>query len=86
MPIVFDAAGEAEPPYCAPVYHNGNIVGLTVSAGWSYILNKSIALAYVRADLAKVGTALSVQVIGEMKGAVVGTDPLFDPTNARLRG
>ena len=86
VPIVFDAAGEAEPPYCSPVYHNGNIVGLTVSAGWSYILNKSIALAYVRSDLAVVGTALSVQVIGEMKGAVVGTDPLFDPTNARLRG
>jgi len=85
MPLVFEEAGEAEPPYCSPVWHNGEIVGLTVSASWSYILNKSIALAYVRTDLATVGNKLQVQVLGEMKSAEIGTDPLFDPTNSRLK-
>lgn len=85
VPLVFDEAGEAEPPYCSPVFHEGAAVGLTVSAGWSYILGKSIALAYVRADLAHVGQALSVEVLGERKTAKIGTDPLFDPENSRLK-
>ena len=44
-----------------------------------------IALAYVRTDLAKPGTALDIEIFGERRPAKVGSEPLYDPTNARLR-
>ena len=53
--------------------------------GASSGIGKSIALAYVRTDLAKPGTELDVLVLGERRKAVVAEEPLYDPENARLR-
>jgi dimethylglycine dehydrogenase len=39
----------------------------------------------VRNDLAKPGTALDIEIFGERRPAKVGTEPLYDPSNARLR-
>ena len=55
MPLTLDEPGVADAPFCAPVRQNGEIVGLVTSGGWSYTLEKSIALAYVRTDLARPG-------------------------------
>jgi dimethylglycine dehydrogenase len=85
VPLLLDDASTADAPYCSPVRHEGEIVGLTVSAGFGHTLGKSIALAYVRADLAGLGTVFEIEILGEHRRATVGTDPLFDPTNARLR-
>ena len=57
----------------------------STSGGYGHALGKSIALAYVRTDLAKPGTALDVEIFGERRRAVVAQEPLYDPTNARLR-
>ena len=46
---------------------------------------QSIALAYVRTDLAVPGKALEVEILGERRRAVVGAEPLYDPENVRLR-
>jgi dimethylglycine dehydrogenase len=48
-------------------------------------MRQSIALAYVRTDLAVPGTVLEVEILGERRRAVVGKEPLYDPDNARLR-
>ena len=61
---------------CAVVVGGGSTTGL----------GKAIALAYVRTDLATPGTALEVEVLGRRAGARVEAEPLYDPTNARLRG
>ena len=45
----------------------------------------SIALAYVEPGCAAAGTPLEIQVYGERVPATVGAEPLYDPTNARLR-
>jgi dimethylglycine dehydrogenase len=55
------------------------------SGGYGYRLNQSIALAYVRADLAASGTELEVEILGSRRRAIVGREPLYDPENARLR-
>jgi len=55
------------------------------SGGYGYRLNQSIALAYVRTDLAVAGTELEVEILGERRRAVVAVEPLYDPTNAKLR-
>jgi dimethylglycine dehydrogenase len=85
VPMLFDEDGDAEAPYCAQVFDGATNVGLTTSGVWSHTLNKSVALAYVRTDLAAPGTRLQVEVLGQLRSATVQTEPLYDPKNERLR-
>ena len=78
-------SSSAAAPYCSPVLSQGVIAGLTVSSVYGHAIQKSIALAYVRSDLAKPGTALEVEILGHRTSARVEAEPLYDPTNARLR-
>src|SRR5260370_23327757 len=63
VPLTLDAPGDADAPFCALVYLNDDRVGLVTSGGWSYTLDRSIALAYVRSDLAEPGTRLEIDVL-----------------------
>jgi dimethylglycine dehydrogenase len=83
--LTLDEDGDADAPSCAPVMLGGENVGLVTSGGWSFTLNKSVALAYVRSEFATPGTKLEVEVFGERRNATVGLEPLYDPENARLR-
>ena len=85
VPLIFDDDGDAEAPYCAQVFDGETNVGLTTSGVWSHTLNKSVALAYVKADKATPGTKLQVNVLGPMRSATVHAEPLYDPKNQRLR-
>jgi dimethylglycine dehydrogenase len=76
---------EFDAPFCSGVHLGAERVGLVGSAGYGHILRHSIALAYVRADLAAPGTRLEVGILGERHAATVVRAPLFDPDNARLR-
>jgi len=67
------------------VYRGSDAIGLVTSGGWSYTLNTSIALGYVRADLARHGSKLEIEIFGERRPGTVGREPLFDPQNTRLR-
>ena len=85
VPLIFDKDGDSEAPYCAQVFDGETNVGLTTSGVWSHTLNKSVALAYVKADKATPGTKLQVNVLGTMRTATVHAEPLYDPKNQRLR-
>jgi dimethylglycine dehydrogenase len=79
-------AGESDAPYMSTLWHDGKVVGETTSGGWGYRVEKSIALAMLRADLAEPGTRLEVEIFGERYPATVQPDqPLRDPKNERLR-
>jgi dimethylglycine dehydrogenase len=84
VPLLVDA-GDADAAAVSVVYSGDKYVGLATSGGYGYRLKKSIALAYVRTDLAVAGTELHVEILGERRRAVVGAEPLFDPENLRLR-
>jgi dimethylglycine dehydrogenase len=84
VPLIVDAA-DADAPAVSIVYQGSTVVGLVTSGGFGYRLNQSIALAYVRTDLAVAGVELEVEILGERRRAVVGVEPLYDPANARLR-
>jgi dimethylglycine dehydrogenase len=86
VPLLVDAA-DADAAAVSIVYAQGGSapVGLVTSGGFGYRLKRSIALAYVRTDLAVPGTELEVEILGERRRAVVGREPLYDPDNARLR-
>jgi dimethylglycine dehydrogenase len=85
VPLLLDDAKDCDAPSCSPVYLGDQYVGLVSSGGYGHTIGKSIALAYVRTDLAKPGTELDVMVLGERRKARVAAEPLYDPTNARLR-
>jgi dimethylglycine dehydrogenase len=84
VPLVLDSPGDADVPYCSNVLLGDEIVGIATSGAWSYTLNESVALAYVRSTLAEPGTKLWVDVLGNHRAATVGREPLFDPGNRRL--
>jgi len=85
VPLVVEAA-DADAAAVSIVYQGKDVVGLVTSGGYGYRLGCSIALAYVRSDLALAGTKLEVEILGERKRATVGREPLYDPENALLRG
>jgi dimethylglycine dehydrogenase len=79
---------EAEDADASPVsvlYRGDDVVGLVTSGGYGYRIKRSIALAYVRSDLAADGTELEVEILGVRRRAVVAREPLYDPQNLRLR-
>ena len=84
VPLIVDAT-DADAAAVSIVYARDTVVGLVTSGGYGYRLKQSIALAYVRTDLAVPGTELEVEILGTRRRAVVGREPLYDPENARLR-
>ncbi len=75
-----DASG-GEPIFLA----DGTPIGQVTSGAYGYSVGKSLALGYVRADLAVGGTECVVAVLGRDHSARVLSAPPFDPDGARLR-
>ncbi|MBS7690632.1 aminomethyl transferase family protein [Pseudomonas lalucatii] len=69
-----------------PVLAGDKVVGVVSSGGYGHCVQKSLAFAYVQADQAAVGTALSVLILGQRRAARVIKAPAFDPQNLRPRG
>ena len=64
---------------------DGEIVGRVTSGGYGYTVERSIAYAYVPAQL-EVGTAVEVDIFGEWVAGEIAREPLFDPKGERVRG
>lgn len=67
------------------VHHDGRVLGRLRSAGYGYTVRKNIGYAYLPVEMAKEGTALRVDVFGEMVPAEVAADALYDPNGEQLR-
>jgi dimethylglycine dehydrogenase len=68
-----------------PIYHNNKIVGVVTSGGYGFRINKSLAFAYVQADLAKDETELLVEIQGQKRKAKILKAPAYDPQNKKLK-
>jgi 4-methylaminobutanoate oxidase (formaldehyde-forming) len=69
-----------------PVRVDGQAVGRITSGGFGYSVKKSIAYAYVPAQFSEAGQRAEVVVFGTAVPALVTGEPLYDPTNERVRG
>jgi len=67
------------------IYKDGDVVGRGTSGGFGWRCNKSLALGLVRIDLAKIGTELEIEILGEKYKAIVIEESPFDPNNECLR-
>ena len=68
-----------------PVRVGGQIVGRIKSGGQGYTLGKAIGYAYLPIAHSEAGTILDVEFFGQWRQGVIATEPLFDPTNAKIR-
>lgn len=84
VPLLVEECG-ADAPATASVLHGGAPVGIVTSGGYGHRIGRSIALAYLRSDLAVPGTAVEVAMFGHARQAVVAAESLYDPANERLR-
>lgn len=84
--LTLDNPGPCDAPYMSTLWHDGRIVGETLSGGFGHRVGRSIALGMLRADLAEPGGKVEIEIFGERFSATIHADrPLWDPENLRLR-
>jgi dimethylglycine dehydrogenase len=68
-----------------PIFSGEKLVGRATGGNYSCRLEKSLALAMVRPELAEPGTELSMDILGERHRVTVIPESPYDPDNLRLR-
>ena len=68
-----------------PVLCDGETVGWVTSGGFCHHLDASIALGYVPSGLAERTSGFQIEILGEMRDAVILPEPPFDPAGSRMR-
>ncbi len=84
VPFILDD-DTCDAAYGCPVLVDGEVVGYTTSGGYGHCVERSIALGYIRTDLAIPGTKVQIDVFGKMRNAEVVAEPIYDPENKKLR-
>jgi dimethylglycine dehydrogenase len=78
-------AGQADAYADECILKDGQTVGRVTSGGFGHRVGKSLAMGYVRTDLACPGQNLEVEILDEKRPAVVVKSPVYDPENKLLR-
>jgi dimethylglycine dehydrogenase len=68
-----------------PVLKDGKLVGRCTQGTYGWRVEKSLALAMIRPDLAAPGTELDVSILGKTHRATVIAESPYDPDNHALR-
>ena len=67
-----------------PVRVGGEVVGRVTTGGYGYTVERSIAYAYLPAEVG-LGTEVEIDIFGQWVAGEVTAEPLLDPEGARLR-
>jgi dimethylglycine dehydrogenase len=77
---------DADPLGNEPLFDkSGRMIGRATSGYYGHHIQKSLAIGYVKAELAEIGTPLSIQILGERKQATVLRESPYDPENLELK-
>ena len=70
-----------------PIWLNGDVVGWVTSGGYGHHVRQSLAQGYIpREQVDRAASeGLTVEILGEKRGARIQTEPPFDPTGERMR-
>jgi dimethylglycine dehydrogenase len=69
-----------------PIFVDGKVVGFVTSGGFAHYSKKSVALGFLPVELANDGQEAEIEILGEMRKAVVYSRDLVDPDGERMRG
>ena len=67
-----------------PVRIGDQVVGRVTSGGYGYTVERSIAYAYVPAEVA-LGAAVEIDIFGQWVAGALAREPLLDPKGERVR-
>jgi dimethylglycine dehydrogenase len=77
---------DADPLGNEPLFDKqGAIVGRATSGYYGHVLQKSLAIGYLKSQLAAPGGELGIEILGERKRATVLIDSPFDSDNQALK-
>ena len=68
-----------------PIYKDDKVVGRATGGEYGFRIDKSIALAMVKPNLANVGEKLKVDILGKMHEATILDESPYDSENKLLR-
>ena len=68
-----------------PIYKDDKVVGRATGGEYGFRLDKSIALAMIKPDLANAGEKLKVDILGKMYEATILEESPYDVENKLLR-
>ena len=69
-----------------PILRDGEYVGYVSSAAFGHCAGKSLALGYLKYDVAREPGDLSIELVGETRTVRTLTEPAVDPKGERMRG
>ena len=80
-----DGPDDADPLGNNPLYLGAEMVGRATAGNYGFRVEKSLALAMLRPELAAPGTSMEIDVLGGRYPARVVAESPWDPANERLR-
>jgi len=69
-----------------PIFRDGEVVGFVTSGGYAHFAEKSVALGFIPTSMIEEGGKFEIEILGDMRTAVIQNTPLFDPKGERMRG
>jgi dimethylglycine dehydrogenase len=79
------AAGDADVIGYESIIKDGAAVGYVTSGAYGHCIDRSLAAGYVPSALARDGARFEIDILGEMRTAIVRLEPIYDPEGRRLR-
>jgi aminomethyltransferase len=76
--VALEIVGQGIPREGNPVLHAGEPVGVVTSGTFSPSLELGAGMAYVKSELAEVGTEVEIDVRGKRRPARIASKPLYD--------
>ena len=78
-------AEEADAFSDEPIFRDGDWVGFVTSGGYGHSVGQSLALGYVKSEMADPGGGYSIEILGHQRPATLLAEPPVDPKGERLR-
>jgi dimethylglycine dehydrogenase len=79
------AAEDADVIGYESIIKDGAAVGYVTSGAYGHCIGASLAAGYVPSALARDGERFEIDILGEMRSAIVRREPMYDPQGLRLR-
>ncbi|MEW2917046.1 FAD-dependent oxidoreductase [Ruegeria sp. ANG10] len=79
-------ADDADVNAYEPIWLDSKVVGFCTSGGYSHHAQKSVAMGFLPVDRVTDGLQVEIEILGQLRGARVISEPLFDADGARMRG
>jgi dimethylglycine dehydrogenase len=70
----------------ASLMHDGKVVGTVTSGDWGHRMAMNLAYAFVEPDLGAVGSAIQIDLYGDLVSAAVIAPSPYDPDYTLMRG